>query len=105
MKSAYAVNLFGIIFLDGATKEGSAYTIHGLTKRKSFGSEANSFFGNSYSFRVNLKTMSVYDNTDSVISDNTTMSSIYSVDFSDVISNLNRAIDVMNTNVQSTMAI
>lgn len=104
-KSAYAVNLFGIIFLDGAVKEGSSYTIHGLTKRKSFGSEANSFFGNSYSFRVNLKTMSVYDNTDSVISDNTTMSSIYSVDFSDVISNLNRAIDVMNTNVQSTMAI
>ena len=101
-KSAYAVNLFGIIFLDGVS---DGELIHGLTKRKSFGSEANSFFGNSYSFRVNLKTMSVYDNTDSVISDNTTMSSIYSVDFSDVISNLNRAIDVMNTNVQSTMAI
>ena len=33
------------------------------------------------------------------------MSSINSVDFSDVVSNLNRAIDVMNTNVQSTMAI
>ena len=40
-----------------------------------------------------------------MIQDNTTMSSINSVDFSDVISNLNRAIDVMNTNVQSTMAI
>lgn len=40
-----------------------------------------------------------------MIQDNTTMSSINSVDFSDVVSNLNRAIDVMNTNVQSTMAI
>lgn len=101
-KSAYAVNLFGIIFLNGI--EDNSY-IPTLTKRKSFGSEANSFFGNSYSFRVNLKTMSVYDNTDAVINDNTTMTSIYSTDFSDVISNLNRAIDVMNTNVQSTMAI
>jgi hypothetical protein len=40
-----------------------------------------------------------------MIQDNTTMSSINSVDFSDVVSNLNRAIDVMNTNVQSTMTI
>ena len=49
--------------------------------------------------------MSVYDNTDAIIQDNTTMSSIASTDFSDVISNLNRAIDTMNTNVQTTMAI
>lgn len=102
-KSAYAVNLFGIIFLNGVSL--SDNRIIGLTKRKSYGAEMNSFFGNSYSFRVNLKTMSVYDNTDAIINDNTTMTSIYSTDFSDVISNLNRAIDAMNTNVQTTMAI
>lgn len=100
-KSAYAINLFGIIFLDGV-QEGKINT---LTKRKSFGSEHTNFFGNSYSFRVNLKTMSVYDNTDAIINDNTTMTSIYGSDFSDVVSNLNRAIDAMNTNVQTTMAI
>ena len=106
-KTAYAINLFGIVFLDSpsSVQNGQA-KIPSLIKKKSFGgaNKAN-FFGNSYSFRVNIKTLSVYDNTDSMIQDNTTMSSINSVDFSDVISNLNRAIDVMNTNVQSTMAI
>lgn len=106
-KTAYAINLFGIVFLDSpsSVQNGQA-RIPSLIKKKSFGgaNKAN-FFGNSYSFRVNIKTLSVYDNTDAMIQDNTTMSSINSVDFSDVVSNLNRAIDVMNTNVQSTMAI
>lgn len=100
-KSPYAINLFGIIFLDGFKKLDNVYTIPSITKKKS----TDSYFGNSYSFRVNIKTMSVYDNTDAHIQDNTTLSSIYSVDFSDVVSNLNRAIDVMNTNVHTTMAI
>lgn len=106
-KSAYATNLFGIIFLDSpkATLDDKA-VIECLSKKKSYGAtNAANFFGNSYSFRVNIKTMSVYDNTDAIIQDNTTMSSIASTDFSDVISNLNRAIDTMNTNVQTTMAI
>ena len=106
-KAPYAINLFGIIFLDGPTNVSEdSYQYTGLTKRKSFSSfESGNFFGNSYSFRVNLKTLSVYDNTDSVIMDNTTMTSIYSNDFNDVINNLNKAIDVMNTNVQATAAI
>ena len=106
-KTAYAINLFGIVFLDSPSSVSDGVVkIPSLIKKKSFGgaNKAN-FFGNSYSFRVNIKTLSVYDNTDAMIQDNTTMSSINSVDFSDVISNLNRAIDVMNTNVQSTMAI
>lgn len=106
-KTSYAINLFGIVFLDSpsSVQNGQA-KIPSLIKKKSFGgaNKAN-FFGNSYSFRVNIKTLSVYDNTDAMIQDNTTMSSINSVNFSDVVSNLNRAIDVMNTNVQSTMAI
>lgn len=107
-KSAYATNLFGIIFLDSPNTVGTdgKYTVEQLIKKKSYGGNSGSnFFGNSYSFRVNIKTMSVYDNTDAVIQDNTTMTSIMSVDYSDVVSNLNRAIDVMNTNVQTTMAI
>lgn len=106
-KTAYAINLFGIVFLDSPSSvQNGQVKIPSLIKKKSFGgaNKAN-FFGNSYSFRVNIKTLSVYDNTDAMIQDNTTMSSINSVDFSDVVSNLNRAIDVMNTNVQSTMAI
>ena len=78
-----------------------------MVKKKSYmkpsdtGNQTN-YFGNSYSFRVNIKTMSIYDNTDAMIQDNTTLSSIKSVEFSDVISNLNRAINIMNTNVQTT---
>lgn len=107
-KNSYAINLFGIIFLDSPKVQdrNGNFVIECLNKKKSYGAtNAANFFGNSYSFRVNIKTMSVYDNTDAIIQDNTTMSSISSNDFSDVISNLNRAIDTMNTNVQSTMAI
>ena len=107
-KNAYAINLFGIIFLDSPKAAGAdgKFVIECLNKKKSYGAtNAANFFGNSYSFRVNIKTMSVYDNTDAVIQDNTTMSSVMTNDFSDVISNLNRAIDTMNTNVQTTMAI
>ena len=104
IKTAYATNLFGIIFLDGAKKssdESTEFTIQTLTKRKSTVNQ----FGNSFSFRVNLKTMSVYDNTDAIIQDNTTTSAIDAVEFSDAISNLNRAIDIMNSNLQTTIAI
>ena len=108
-KLPYAINLFGIIFLNSPQKmseEETNFIIPGFTKRKSFGSNASdSFFGNSYSFRVNIKTMSVYDNTDAYIRDNTTMSSISSVDFNDVIAALNNAVDIMNNNVYATMSI
>lgn len=49
--------------------------------------------------------MSVYDNTDAIIQDNTTTSAIDAVEFSDAISNMNRAIDIMNANLQTTIAI
>lgn len=104
VKTPYATNLFGIIFLDGvrtlSDNEDQLY-IAPLEKRKS----STTAFGNSYSFRVNLKTMSVYDNTDAVIQDNTTMSSIAAVDFSDALSNLNQAVDILNSNNQLVQQI
>lgn len=104
IKTAYATNLFGIIFLDGAkfdSEESTTFSIQPLTKRKSTVNQ----FGNSFSFRVNLKTMSVYDNTDAIIQDNTTTTAIDAVEFGDAISNMNRAIDIMNANLQTTLAI
>lgn len=103
-KQAVATNLFGIVFLNNSS---SAPFLTPLTKKKSYSGKNNdnAYFGNSYSFRINIKTLSVYDNTDARIDDNTTTTSAYSVDFNDVISNLNRAIDSMNTNVQTTRAI
>lgn len=106
-KQPIATNLFGIVFLDGGTSSGGDYTLTPVVKKKSYKGQSgkNAYFGNSYSFRINIKTMSVYDNTDARIEDNTTTTSIYSQDFNDVLSNLNRAIDIMNTNVQTTRAI
>ena len=105
-KQPIATNLFGIVFLDGGNSSGD-YTLTPVVKKKSYKGQTgkNAYFGNSYSFRVNIKTMSVYDNTDARIEDNTTTTSVYSQDFNDVLSNLNRAIDIMNTNVQTTRAI
>ena len=104
VKTPYATNLFGIIFLDGTKPVESnsrVFSIPPITKRKSTTKQ----FGNSYSFRVNLKTMSVYDNTDAIIQDNTTISGVNAVEFSDAISNMNRAIDIMNSNLTTTMKI
>ncbi len=106
-KQPIATNLFGIVFLDGGTSSTENYTLNPVIKKKSYKGQSgkNAYFGNAYSFRINIKTMSVYDNTDARIEDNTTTTSIYSEDFNDVLSNLNRAIDIMNTNVQTTRAI
>ena len=104
IKTPQATNLFGIIFLDSpriSNTEEETFQIPTFKKIKS----TSERFGNSYSFRVNIKTLSVYDNTDAIIQDNTTMSSINSIDFSDVIYQLNRAIDIMNTNVSATQKI
>ena len=103
-KESVATNLFGIVFLDGGSAPTSDYLLSPLTKKKSYSGSGsvNAHFGNSYSFRVNIKTLGVYDNTDSVIQDNTTTTDAYSSNFNDVIFNLNKAISVMNTNVEST---
>ena len=105
-KQPIATNLFGIVFLDGGSGTGD-YKLAPVLKRKSFKGQTgkNAYFGNGYSFRVNIKTMSVYDNTDARIDDNTTTTSMYSEDFNDVIANFNKAIEIMNTNVHTTMAI
>lgn len=108
-KEAIATNLFSVIFLDGIQTSNlyDNYSIAPVIKKKSYNglnSDA-SYFGSGYAFRVNIKTMSVYDNTDAVIEDNSTATSAYSQDFNDVLSNLNKAIDVMNTNMRTTAAI
>jgi len=104
VKTAYATNLFGIIFMDGCQPTGEyadTFYIPTLKKRKSSVNQ----FGNSFSFRVNLKTMSVYDNTDAIIQDNTTTGGVNATEFSDAISNMNRAIDIMNTNMHTILTI
>ena len=99
IKTPYTTNLFGIIFLDGTqttqvSNSEIAYYIPALTKMQS----DTENFGNSYAFRINLKTLSIYDNTDAIIQDNTTGSAINATMFSDVLANMNKAIDILNDN-------
>jgi hypothetical protein len=103
IKTAQATNLFGIIFLDGCTDtddEAVSY-IQPITKRKSTAEN----FGTGYSFRVNVRTMSIYDNTDAVIQDNTTLNSIITNDLSEAVSQLNRATDLLMLNTQTINTI
>ena len=75
--------------------------------RKSFQGKSGTqaYFGNSYSFRVNMKTLSVYDNTDARIDDKTSSNSMYVQDFNDVVSALNRSVDMMNYNTHTINSI
>jgi hypothetical protein len=108
-----ADNLFGILFLNGADvlraqdNSGSSlnFTIPGYKKKKSNGAGSNKEFGNGYSFKINIKSMSVFDNTDAVIYDNTTSNSLYTEDFNEVISNLNKSVDLIGKNISLNQII
>lgn len=106
----HATNLFGIVFLDSAHiingtdtngEQQLQLSIPTLHKRKSTPDK----FGTGYSFRINIKTLSVYDDTDGIIQDNTTTTSVFSEDMNSVIQALNNAIGIMNTNVYTTSKI
>ena len=83
----HATNLFGIIFLDGpivinGNSSSERYmSIPTIQKRKS----TSTSFGTGYSFRVNIKTLSIYDDSNSVIQDNTTVASTSANDFNGAI--------------------
>ena len=107
---ALATNLFGILFLDGVNDEnlGTAgtgsnmdFTFKKIEKRQS----NENGFGTGYSFRVNIKTSSIYDNTDALISDNTTANSVLTDNFNDVIYSLHNAITLLRGNVYVTQNI
>jgi hypothetical protein len=105
-KQPLATNLFGFVLFDGGTGSGD-YVLAPIKKKKSFAGQTGyqAYFGNSYSYRVNIKTLSVYDNTDARIDDVTSSNSLYVNDFNDVISTLNRAVDMMNFNSHTINAV
>ena len=109
-KQAISTNLFGIVFIDGdasGSLSNDNYVIAPFLKKKSFQGQSSTqaYFGNSYSFRVNMKTLSVYDNTDARIDDKTSANSMYVQDFNDVVAALNRSVDMMNYNTHTINAI
>lgn len=110
--TALATNLFGILFLDGVNETLSTndtvfsggnmeFNFKNIEKRQS----NESGFGTGYSFRVNIKTSSIYDNTDALIADNTTANSILTDNFNDVIYSLHNAITLLQGSVYVTQNI
>ena len=101
--TALANNLFGILFLNGPQSTSSnsdtgtnlQFSIPAFTKRKSTGENSSGEFGTGYSFRVNIKTSDIFDDTDAYIQDNTTSDSMYTSDFNGVISQLNNSVNLL----------
>lgn len=106
--SILATNLLGILLLDtpvtttgintGTTID---ITLPRFEKRKSTGTG----FGTSFSFRLNISTKEIYDNTSVTISDNTTSESSVTEDFNETIANLNAAIQKLESNSSTISTI
>ena len=101
-KIPQAINLFGILFLDAPQSAGTneagdkLYYISSHKKTKS----TEQRFGNSFSFRVNLNTLPIYDNTDAIIQDSTTNSGITATETGELVSILNKSINVLSNNTK-----
>lgn len=98
-----AVNLFGIVFLDGPVPTGdcTGYTLNfnfPVLKKKHAKDTDNHSFGTGYSFRVNVKSLEVYDDTEALIYDNTTSSSILGDDFAEMLDAMRRGVDKLGEN-------
>jgi hypothetical protein len=107
-----ACNLFGLLFLNGPSVDALANTgdsvsfdIPVFNKRKSNGPGSDRTFGSGYSFKINVKSTSIYDNTDALINDETTTNSLYTEDFNSVIYNLNKSVDLISKNTQLNQVI
>jgi hypothetical protein len=99
-KNIIATNAYGILLLDSARtsntysdEETPLYLFPELIKTKSTATTS----GTSYSFRLNIKTTSVYSG-DIAITDNATAAYSMSTDFNEVIRNLSTAIDIIKSN-------
>lgn len=103
-----STNLLGVFFLDSPVNAaGSTYpsnlnfNIPTLNKKKTssvLDGDNLTGFGTSYSFKLNVKSSSLYDSTDSSIYDNTTSAASIVDNLNDVIYNLNVMIENLQNN-------
>lgn len=98
-----ATNLYGVMFLEGpieidATANTGFHTkfyIPTIDKVKSGGNA----IGTGYSLKVNVKTTSIYDNTDAYILDNTTSDAILTDAFNDILGNIKDTSELLMNSV------
>jgi hypothetical protein len=92
-----AVNLLGVLFLDSPNGGASGFppveiVIPSITKIQS----GVTGFGTSYSFRINIKSDSMMDDTGAVIYDESTSAQTALEDFSEVFDNLEKSVNILN---------
>jgi hypothetical protein len=92
-----ATNLLGIMFLDAPSGNSTQYPsnpilIPSIAKLQS----GPSGFGTSYSFRVNIKSDSMLDDTQAVIYDESTSAQNALENFSEVFSSLEKSVNILN---------
>lgn len=92
-----AINLLGILFLDAAVGNTSGFpdmniVIPAITKRQS-GPEG---FGSSYSFRINIKSDNMFDDTQATIYDESTSSQTALTNWTNVFANLEKSVSILN---------
>lgn len=93
-KNVLATNAYGLMVLESAvTGVDGKYKFPAIEKRKTTSEQT----GNSYSFRLNIKTSSVYSG-DITVNDNSTAAFAMSTDFNDVIRNLSAAVETLKSN-------
>ena len=104
-KNTLATNAYGLLLLNSAVvskytntqiPQSVSWIFPEIEKKKTTPSTS----GNSYSFRLNIKTSSVYGR-DITIDDNSTPAYQMSEDFNDVIKNLSTAIDILKSNANT----
>ena len=97
LDQALATNLLGILFLEPTSGSTSGFpimeiTIPALTK---IASNATGF-GSSYSFRLNIKSDNISDDTQATIYDESTSAQTALENWTDVFSNLEKSLNILN---------
>jgi hypothetical protein len=94
-KNILATNAYGLLLFNNSevTPDGNAYAFESFIKKMSTSTSS----GTAYSFRLNIKTSSVYSG-DITVTDNATPAYSMSTDFNDTVKNLNTAINILKSN-------
>jgi len=87
-----STNLLGVLFLDSPT--GNISTTIEIPLLEKIASSGNTF-GNSYSFRINIKSDNIVDNTTAVIVDRATSNQTIVNDLTGVLSSLNKSLNIL----------
>lgn len=98
LDKSLSTNLLGILFLDSAVGNSAGFPvmeieIPQITKLQS----TISGFGTSYSFRVNVKSDNMIDDTQAVIYDESTSGQTVLENWTDVFANLEKTLNILNT--------